>query len=90
MGPIHLRGSLGRRREGGCVCAHARVCVVCVVKGGEIQLQTTVNSLDGLSFLLGDDALLDVVLHLLVHEVLQLGQVVVWGGQTQPHTHAEF
>ena len=55
-----------------------------------MQLQTTVNSLYGLSFFLRDDALVDVVIHLLVHEVLQLGQVVVWGGNTQQHTTAEL
>jgi len=55
------------------------VCVCVCAQGEGVQLQTTVNSLDGFSLVFGDDALLDVGLHLLVHEVLQLGEVIVWG-----------
>lgn len=41
-------------------------------------LQTAVDPLDGVAFVFGDDALLDIRVNLLVHEILQLGQVVVW------------
>lgn len=44
----------------------------------EGRSQAAVDPLDGVSFILGDDALLNVRVHLLVHELLQLGQVVVW------------
>lgn len=40
-------------------------------------LQAAVDPLDGVTFVLGDDALLDVGVNLLVHEVLQLGQVII-------------
>lgn len=40
-------------------------------------LQAAVDPLDGVAFVLGDDALLDVGFNLLVHEVLQLGQVII-------------
>lgn len=46
-----------------------------MVGGGE--LQATVDPLDGVAFILGDDALFDVGVNLLVHEVLQLGQVII-------------
>lgn len=44
----------------------------------QIRLQAAVDPLDGVAFVFGDDSLLDVGVHLLVHEVLQLGQVVIW------------
>lgn len=43
-----------------------------------MALQAAVDPLDGVSFILGDDALLNVGINLLVHEVLQLGQVIIW------------
>lgn len=46
---------------------------------GEVgRLQAAVDPLDGVSFVLGNDALLNVGVNLLVHEFLQLGQVVIW------------
>lgn len=50
---------------------------------GRWLLQAAVDPLDGVSFVLGDDALLNVGVHLLVHEFLQLGQVVVWNTMAQ-------
>lgn len=44
-------------------------------------LQAAVDPLDGVTFVLGDDALLNVGVDLLVHEVLQLGQVIIWRGR---------
>lgn len=46
-------------------------------------LQAAVDPLDGVSFILGDDALLNVGVNLLVHEFLQLGQVVIWNRMAQ-------
>lgn len=40
--------------------------------------QAAVDPLDCVPFILGNDALLDVGVNLLVHEVLQLGQVIIW------------
>lgn len=49
-----------------------------MLDGGWVAaLQAAVDPLDGVSFILGDDALLNVRVDLLVHEVLQLGQVVI-------------
>lgn len=42
-----------------------------------MALQAAVDPLDGVTFTLGDDALLNVGVNLLVHEVLQLGQVII-------------
>lgn len=42
-------------------------------------LQAAVDPLDCVAFVLGDDAFFDVGVHLLVHEVLQLGEVIIWG-----------
>lgn len=50
---------------------------------GRRLLQAAIDPLDGVSFVLGDDALLNVGVHLLVHELLQLGQVVVWSNRAQ-------
>lgn len=44
---------------------------------GERELQAAVDPLDGVAFVLGDDAFLNVGVHLLVHEVLQLGEVII-------------
>lgn len=52
------------------------------MEGGWL-LQAAVDPLDGVSLFLGDDALLNVRVDLLVHEVLQLGQVVVWNRMAQ-------
>lgn len=41
-------------------------------------LQAAVDPLDGFTLILGHDALLNVGVNLLVHEVLQLGQVIIW------------
>lgn len=41
-------------------------------------LQAAVDPLDGVAFVLGDDALFNVGVNLLVHEVLQLGEVIIW------------
>lgn len=49
---------------------------------GGWALQAAVDPLDGVSFILGDDALLDVGVDLLVHEFLQLGQVIIWSRRT--------
>ena len=46
--------------------------------GGGTALQAAVDPLDGVAFILGDDALLDVGVDLLVHEVLQLGKIIIW------------
>lgn len=40
-------------------------------------LQAAVDPFDGVTFALGDDALLNVGVDLLVHEVLQFGQVII-------------
>lgn len=45
---------------------------------GDGALQAAVDPLDGVAFVLGDDALLNVRVNLLVHEVLQLGEVIIW------------
>lgn len=50
----------------------------CDLRGGATALQAAVDPLDGVAFILGDDALLDVGVDLLVHEVLQLGKVIIW------------
>lgn len=42
-----------------------------------VVLQAAVDPLDGVAFVFGDDALLDVRVDLLVHEILQLGQVII-------------
>lgn len=44
---------------------------------GGWALQAAVDPLDGVAFILGDDALLNVGVNLLVHKVLQLGQVII-------------
>lgn len=41
-------------------------------------LQAAVDPLDGVAFVLGDDPFLYVGVNLLVHEVLQLGQIIIW------------
>lgn len=43
----------------------------------ERELQTAVDPLYGVAFVLGDDAFLNVCVHLLVHKVLQLGEVII-------------
>lgn len=43
----------------------------------ERELQTAVDPLYGVAFVLGDDAFLNVRVHLLVHKVLQLGEVII-------------
>lgn len=43
-----------------------------------LESQAAVDPLNGVALIFGDDALLDVGVDLLVHEVLQLGQVVIW------------
>lgn len=40
-------------------------------------LQAAVDPLDGVAFILGDDAFLNVGIHLLIHEVLQFGEVII-------------
>lgn len=50
---------------------------------GGWPLQAAVDPLDGVSFILGNDALLNVGVNLLVHEFLQLGQVVIWKRMAQ-------
>lgn len=40
-------------------------------------LQAAVDPLDGVALVLGNDAFLDVGVNLLVHEVLQFGQVII-------------
>lgn len=40
-------------------------------------LQASVDSLDDVTFILLQNAFIDVSIHLLVHEVPQLGQVVI-------------
>lgn len=40
-------------------------------------LQAAVDPLDGVALVLGDDALLDVGVNLLIHEVLQFGQIII-------------
>lgn len=42
-------------------------------------LQAAVDPLNDVAFVLLQDSLLDVSVHLLVHEVPQLGQIVIWG-----------
>lgn len=46
-----------------------------------IVLQAAVDPLDGVPFVLGDDSFLYVGVNLLVHEVLQFGQVIIWKQQ---------
>lgn len=41
------------------------------------ELQAAVDPLDCVAFVLGNDAFLDVGVHLLVHEVLQLGEIII-------------
>lgn len=41
-------------------------------------LQAAVDPLDCVAFILGDNAFVNVGVDLLVHEVLQLGQVIIW------------
>lgn len=43
----------------------------------ERELQAAVDPLYDVAFVLGDDAFLNVGVHLLVHEVLQLGEVII-------------
>lgn len=44
--------------------------------------QAAVDPFDGVPLVSGYDALLDVRVNLLVHEVLQFGQVIVWHTNT--------
>lgn len=43
----------------------------------EKELQAAVDPLDRVTFVLGDDAFFDVGIHLLVHEVFQLGEIII-------------
>lgn len=52
------------------------------LRGMMMRLQAAVDPLDGVTLIFSNDALLNVGFNLLVHEVLQLGQVIIWGGQT--------
>lgn len=46
--------------------------------GRIILSQAAVDPFYGVSFVFGDDSFLDVRVDLLVHEILQLGQVIIW------------
>ena len=46
-----------------------------------MALQAAVDPFDGVTFALSDDALLNVGVDLLVHEVLQFGQVIIQKGR---------
>lgn len=57
--------------------------VVCVGTARMTALQAAVDPLDGVALVFGNDAFLDVRVDLLVHEVLQLGKVVIWNKHAQ-------
>lgn len=60
------------------ICWRFYCRIGCRWVGGGLLLQAAVDPLDGVSLILGNDALLNVGVNLLVHEFLQFGQVVIW------------
>lgn len=61
----------------GGVCVFVGNLSVRLGFGREILSQTAVDPLYGVALVFGDDSFLDVGVDLLVHEILQLGQVII-------------
>ena len=55
-----------------------------------VRLKAPVDPLDGLPFVLLDDALVNVGVHLLVHEVPQFREVIIWEGKHKIGKVVEF